>query len=485
MSGWAAQEFATADLGDKRLNERLVKILDRLAANPTASLKSALQGWSEVMGGYRFFDHAQCTVSNLLRPHQEATLERVKMMEQVLAVQDTTELDYTHLQQLKGKGYLSDLNRQGFFAHTQLMVTPEGLPLGVWRTEIWARDNEQHGKAERRKQRPLEEKESFRWLAGYRDACSLAEQSPQTQVISCADREGDLFEIFQQWQDRVQANQPYAQWLIRSHQDRALSRDPAEEWQAAYRTIHETIAAAEVLGVVEVAIESKEQSKKVKGNRVRTKRSVRKAELEVRATCVSLRPPYRAGQKLQPVTITVVRATEKNPPAEEDPIDWILLTSLPAANFEEARLILDLYLKRWTIEVFHRVLKTGCRVEELQLKEAHRINAALALYMVVAWRVLYLLILGRDCPELPADVFLDEEEWQTVLILKHGAKAFPLLHKAPPLGEMVSLIAQLGGYLARKHDGPPGAQAFWQGLAKVRVATLVWKATKEREASPP
>ncbi len=165
-------------------------------------------------------------------------------------------------------------------------------------------------------------------------------------------------------------------------------------------------------------------------------------------------------------------ATEKDPPEQEDPIDWVLLTSLAVGDFEAALEVIDLYLGRWEIEVFHRVLKTGCKVEELQLKTDERTKVAIALYMVVAWRVLFVMKLGRECPELPCDVVFEEEEWQSLWVICHGEEA---LKKKPSLGEFVIRVAQLGGFLARKADGVPGPQAIWQGLTRLRDFALAWQ----------
>ncbi|MBW1894051.1 MAG: transposase [Deltaproteobacteria bacterium] len=173
MKAWIIKELATADLGDNRLQKRMELILERLTESPMESIKSAFKGWAEVIGAYRFLNNKKTDVEGILKPHQDATLERVKEFKRVLFVQDTTELDYTPKKSMEGTGPLSFLNRQGFLAHNQLVITPERLPLGLWGTQIYARDEAEHGKSEKRKQKPIEEKESFRWLQGYQDACEL------------------------------------------------------------------------------------------------------------------------------------------------------------------------------------------------------------------------------------------------------------------------------------------------------------------------
>ena len=476
MKEWIEQELATVELGDERLVKRMKRILERLSESPLLSLKSALKGWAEVMGAYRFFNNEQTSVEKVLSPHREATLQRIKAYRRVLLIQDTSELDYTAKKKLEGTGPLSDTGRQGFFAHNQLVITPERLALGVWDTSIYARDEEQHPKSQARKQKPIELKESYRWLQGYRDACSLAESAPQTEVIACADREADIYELFGEWRGRFDRGEKAAEWLIRCQHDRRLENIEAPEQTPppeAYPKIREQVQASALLGTLNVHIKAKAQSKKVKGgSRKKVNRSARMATLEIRATSVRLRPPYRKHGELPTVCLQVVMATEKDPPKNEDPLVWVLLTSLSVADFDAAVQIIELYMGRWEIEVFHRVLKSGCRVEELQLKNDERIKVAIALYMVVAWRVLYVMKLGRECPELPCDVVFEEDEWQSLWVICHGEEA---LKKTPSLGQFVIKVAEFGGFLSRKADGLPGPQAIWQGLARVRDFTLAWQ----------
>lgn len=474
MSEWTEPETAANELKDLRLLQRMQLILARLAENPTASLKSAFRGWAEVMAAYRFCNNKRTSVETVIGPHREATLQRVREHRRVLHVQDTSELDYTLKKKLQGTGPLSEISRQGFFAHNQLVITPERLVLGLWHTDIDARDENEHGKAAGRKQKPIEQKESHRWLKGYRAACELAGRSG-AQVISCADREADIHEIFQEWNRGFESGNPVADFLIRSNQDRACKSDPDEK---TFGKLHAKAASGPLLGTIAVKVKAKEQYKKVKGgSRKKVQRSARTATLEIRATTLTLRPPYRKGAKLDAVKLQVVVAAEKDPPADEEPITWILLTSLPIPDFAAAVEVIELYRVRWEIEVFHRVLKTGCKVEQLQLKNDEATKVAIALYMVVAWRVLYIMRLGRECPNLPCDAVFEPEEWQSLWVICHGAEA---IKTTPTLGEFVRKVAEFGGFLARKADGDPGPQALWQGLTRLRDFTLAWQVYGKR-----
>jgi hypothetical protein len=474
---WIVEELATADLGDKRLLKRMELILERFAESPGESIKSTFRSWTEVMGAYRFFDNEKTSVAGVLRPHQDAALERVKEFDRVLVVQDTTELDYSKKKSLKGTGPLSSTGRQGFFAHNQLIVTPERLTLGVWNTQIYAREEAEHGKASKRKQKPIEEKESYRWVEGYRDACKLAQLTPEVQVIACGDRESDVYEVFEEWHRRRAKGQEAAEWLIRCNQNRRIesgAEGGEDEDESIYRTIRDKAEASPLLGTFTLGVKDQDQYKKVKGNRKKTKRTARTAVMEVRATKVTPRPPHRKGKKLARVSFYVVMAKEKDPPKDEDPVDWVLLTSLEVSDYQSALEVVDLYTARWEIEVFHRVLKTGCKVEELQLKKDERTKVAIALYMIVAWRVLYIMMLGRECPDLPCDAFFEEDEWQAFWVIVHNGRP-DALTKKPSLGEFVRKVAEFGGFLGRNCDGDPGPKSIWQGLTKVRHFTIAWQ----------
>ena len=466
MAEWVEEEFQDADFGDRRLGKRIKAILTKLADAPTKSLAGAMRGWAETIGAYRFFDNPKVTLEKVMSPHRQALRERLKSHPRALVVQDTTELDFTPKKKMKGPGPLSTVHRRGFFAHTHLVVTPDRLVLGVLHAQIYAREDEDQGKSENRKQLPIEEKESYRWLQGYREACRLAQEVPDVTIISCSDREGDLYDIFQDWQDRKQRGNLAAEWLIRCSQDRSLLDSPTSK-------LKETLQASPLLGVLRVDIKANQQQKKIKNrSRVTITRSARKAILEVRARQVTLKPPARKNERLSPVTIQIMVAEERRPPAGEEPISWVLLTSLPISDFQSCQDLLELYLARWEIEVFFRVLKTGCRVEDLQLRADHRVFLAVVLYMIVAWRVLYVMRLGRVCPELPCDGVFDQDEWQAFWVIVHGQQA---LSKKPSLGEFLIKVAEFGGFLARPGDGPPGPKAIWIGMSRVRDFALAWQ----------
>lgn len=488
MQDWIEEEFCSVDLGDRRLDERLKKIVAHISQDPSKSLSSACRGFAEVVACRRFLDNDAVSQSQLLAPHRQASLERIKQHPKVLFIEDTTELDFTSKKKLQGTGPLSSPQRRGFFAHNELVVSPERLPLGLWETSIQARQDQEHGKASQRKEKPIEQKETYRWLEGYRHGCDLAQLVPQTEVIVCADREADIYEVFAERQNRLQSGQAAASWLIRSKTDRCLapfdkqqSEKPARAKKTKSIKIQQQLEQSPVLGTISFAVPAKEQFKKVKGgSRKKVSRSRRIATQEIRAIEVQLKAPRRKDRSLPAVQIWVVQAKEIDPPVGEEPIHWTLLTSLEAKDFDQACEVINLYLCRWEIEVFHRVLKTGCRVEELQLRTSPRIKLVILLYMIVAWRVLYLMHLGRQCPDLPCSVVFEDEEWQsTWVIIKGGSPP----QSPPSLNDMIRMVASFGGFLGRKRDGHPGPKSLWIGLSRVQDFALCWQLTAHLRAA--
>lgn len=446
---WPVQEMMTANFGDERLNRRLAMVLGRLSDRPQGSVPSAFQNWAETLAAYRFFNNQKVTSERVLEPHRDATLERAKEFPVVLCVQDTTELDYTG-KQIEGLGPLNYEGNLGLYIHPTLAVTPERLCLGLLDQWSWVRDPEDLGGKDRqhRLKRSVEEKESFRWVEGYRRVCDWQSTLPQTRLVYVADRDSDLFELF----DEGQSGE--ADWLIRGNQDRAL---------VGGGHLEQTLREAEVLGTLEFDLPAGPQ------------RAQRHVVQTLRAVRLQLRPPYRPDKKLAAVEITAILACEEAPPEGVEPIEWVLLTNLPVTNAEEAREKVQWYLCRWQIEVYFRILKSGCRVEQLQLQERDRLEIALALYMIVAWRVLYLSMLGRTVPELSCEIVLAPEEWKAVYLVTQRKKP-PL--RPPSLGEIIVLIARLGGFLARKGDGPPGPKALWIGLQRTRDFVLALQASE-------
>ena len=427
LSDFVEQEFASLDLGDKRRNRRLRQVLRGFLESPVRSIQAACSGCAETMGAYRVLNSARTTSEAVLAPHREATAARVGQHDCVALIQDTSELDFSKKTQLEGSGPLDGANRprRGFFLHTQLAVTEDRLPLGVYHSHIHAREDRKEGEKKPNNNRlPIEEKESYRWLEGYRQACELATATAgQTEIFSISDREGDIYEIYEQRELLLQQNNPVppAHWIVRVAKNRILLKpgEPSDdegkaEWIESSTPLFEQVQEGTLLG--EVKFDIQQRTARGAGTGRKTQRESREVRQAVRVTKITPRVPRRiGGKKLMSVSYWVIDAREIDPPEGEEPIHWVLATSLPVTDFATACRVLKLYLARWDIEVFFRVLKTGCRIEEIQLKTAEGLYPCLALYLIVAWRILYLTHLSRECPDLPCSVVFADVEWRAAV----------------------------------------------------------------------
>jgi hypothetical protein len=464
MQAWIEVEAATADFGDARLNRRYQLLLDRLSSKPTLSIPAACQGLAETTAAYRFCDNPRTDAATVLQPHAAATVARVRAEKVVITAQDTTEIELERPEERVG-GPLNDESRWGLYLHPLLALTPQRVPLGVVTAKIWSRDPVEFARSQAEKRRarkaaPLEDKESVRWLEGYQSACALAAAAPDTTVIAVSDSEGDIYECLQAGTTGA------ASYIVRGCQDRAVLDE-------AQPLLLQTLACKAALGRLKIRVRKRAAST---GDETKTRKQARGgriARVTVRAATVSLRGPARPGGKLPTIEVHAILVKEEKPPAGEEPIEWLLLTDLPIATFEEVTTVIDYYGCRWEIEVYFRTLKSGCKIEELQFERQDRYEVCLALYLIVAWRVLHLLMLGRECPEMSCAAVLSEAEWKSAYVIAMN-EAAP--KEPPPLMEMVTLIAELGGYLNRKHDGPPGPQTMWIGLQRMRDFAIAWTA---------
>jgi hypothetical protein len=412
-------------------------------ARPTANLPQACGSWAKTKAAYRFFDNPKVRKEFILESHFEETAARVAEQGIVLAVQDTTFLDYSTHPQTKDLGHIgskSSEQSQGLVVHGTMAFTPTGLPLGLIDLQSWARDDENFGKRHRRKELPIEEKESFKWIESFRQARALQERCPSTRLISVGDRESDVYELF------LEAKRPGApELVIRAERDRALTQEEGLLWG---KMDQEPVQACYTLEVT-----------------AGKNRTARLAHLEVRFAPVTLKPPQRLkGQP--PVQLWAVYALESGTqPNEKERLEWMLLTTLEVKSVTDALRVIDYYKQRWGIERFHKVLKSGCRIEDRQLGDARSLEACLAIDAMVAWRIYFACQLAREVPEAPCTIFFEEAEWKALTAFRKGC---PQPASQPPtLKEMVDYVAELGGYLGRKGDGPPGTQTLWRGFQRL------------------
>jgi Transposase DNA-binding/Transposase Tn5 dimerisation domain len=442
---WASDEFASANLGDARLSSRLVALARQLSASPHTSLPQALSP-AELKAAYRFFDNDQVDTDGVLAPHIAQTLHRMEQIPVVLAIQDTTEFNLTHLPATDGLGRCTGGNERGFLMHSLLAVSPEGLPLGVLGMKTWARREGTQGSAAQRKSRPIHEKESIKWIEGLAHLSALKSRCEHTQLIGIGDRESDVYELFAaQRPDGVD-------WLVRAAWNRCARHPQRYLWQA--------VLDAPAAGHTELLVPAK-------GSRPQ-----RTACLTLRYACVRLRPP-QTRTRLPELDVFAVHVIEDEPPAGIEPLEWMLLTSVPTHSPGQALERLQWYARRWTIETWHRVLKSGCRIEARQFGTLERFVRATSLFAVIAWRIRYTTLLARLAGDLPCEAVLQPVEWQALYCRMHRTTRPP--DTVPSLHQAIRWIATLGGYLNRRHDPPPGATVVWRGFLVLHEITEMFR----------
>lgn len=446
---WCAEELAGIELGDKRLNVRVVDTMAKLAAQPQAPINQACEDWADTKASYRLFQNERVTPEGILAPHQRRTQERMRSHPVVLAVQDTTYLDFTTHRKTKGLGPTgTSRESSGLIMHTTLAMAPTGLPVGVLTQEIWARDRdvEPLDDWERRKQ-PIEEKESDKWLTALRETARLTPAG--VQVVNVCDREGDVYELF------VEAERLEAGLLVRSAQDRAVAgAKPPRLWAQGL--------AAPVAGRLKVDVPRRDRQPE------------REATVSVRLSRVTLKPPWRS-QRCRPlpqITLDVVLVREDEPPEVGRRLEWLLLTNVPVTSFADAVERIRWYRCRWLIEIFFRVLKSGCKVEDCRLGTADRLQRFIAVLSIVAWRLYWLTHFSRYASEAPCTVVLADHEWKSLFATINRTSQSPT--ETPTVRQAVHWVARLGGFLDRKGDGEPGPTVIWRGWQRLRDISATW-----------
>lgn len=452
-SEWVVQELGGIDLGDKRLNKRVLELLEKASKQPQATLNKMFHTRKEVQACYRFFSNDLVDEDKIIKPHLQESYNRAAQYPVVLSLSDTTSLNYTTRKTLKDSGYISSNNAQGFFLHANIAVTPDRLHLGIISQKFWAREKEKPGRS-LREYKPLVEKESYRWIEAYRDACELAAHCKETQVIHITDREGDIFELFTE-HESIKNKGIAADYIVRSNHDRTVYLKGK-----ASSSLIEELERSKKLGEISFDTIRREDN------------TVRRVRQSVQAISVTIKSRYGADIPNVKVKINALYLKEIDPPEGEKAVIWCLLTSLPVSNFESITSIVEYYLCRWEIEIFFKTYKSGCKVEEKSLRGADRLYPLFSLLLIVAWRVNFLLHMSRINPNISCEVFFEKSEWKAGYIAATRNREPPI--KAPTMGEMMSYIGKLGGHLGRKKDPHPGVKAIWVGICKLTNYADAW-----------
>lgn len=461
-----SEELRSCQFGDERLSKRVSKIADALSRKPNVSLPAALQSRADIEACYRFCDNEKVTPEKILQPHIEGTYQRINEVDFVLLVQDTTEIDLTRPEQsVDGAGPMDCETRRGAFYHPMVAFDLGGVALGIVGQKSWTREEISNAsKAEKSKQRrqtAIEDKESYRWIEGVQSAERAALACPETTCVCVGDSESDIYDVFAA---QMQSNTSNLHLLVRAGQNRNTTEQ--QDWMDQVRQSDK---------IAEQTVNIRARKAKIgKGKSARSRsREGRIAEIEIRKATIEVCRPVH-GDKRLPTTITVnvVLCEELNPPAGEDPISWMLVTTLPIETDEEVQRIIESYCVRWQIEVFFRTLKSGCRIEHRRFENLDRMLNCLALYSVVAWRLMYTCHLGRECPDIECEVIFEASEWKSVYV----TLGLPLPKKGcPNLNEVVRAIARLGGFIDRPKNHP-GTQTLWVGMQRTYDLSTAWKA---------
>ena len=459
--GWAQQEFGGAKLGDRRLSERLVQSARTLATMPGQAFSSVARGdWAAVKGYYRLIDQpddAQLSVAAIMAPHRERTVQRMKAHPTVLCIQDGTDLNYTGLAQCDGLGVMganqTGARGLGLHLHSTLVVSTEGVPIGVLNAQFTAPMVKSAQDKRPSREIPIEDKKNFAWIAGLRECVALSKELPHTRQVCVMDREADFFELFDE-----QRKTGKVELLVRAKHDRVMTGESH---------LFEAVRQSAVQGAFQVVVPRQSERPKKSKQKARTATEQRTADVQLRYLQVELPAPSNQKEK-KPILLWVVHLREPSAPEDAKPLEWFLLTTCAIHSIDDAQACLSWYCLRWRIEDWHRVLKTGCRIEDLAHHSAERLERAIAINLVIAWRIMLMTLLGRACPELPAQILLSEIE---VTVLNAFAKQNRI---TPPanLGDAVRLVARLGGYLGRNNDPPPGHQIMWQGYSVLQLLCL-------------
>lgn len=450
---WAEDEFGSAKLGDARRTRRLVAIASG-AAGSVGSALSSVCGKSGAQTVSRLLDCAKTTVESVTQPHMEETRNRCAGSGRVLAIQDTTVLDFTNRASLEGIGPVTTArSSRGLLMHSVLAVNEDRVPLGLLGLQLWAREESSRGCARDRRKRPISEKESRKWLIGLKQAqqWTVADQ----EVLVVGDRESDIFALF------AAPRRDGVELLVRLAHNRAVVDDE-------YSYVRDALIEASIVGVYEIEIPRQ-------GSRPK-----RVAKLDIRIARVRLRAPANGKMRgADPIEVSLVWALERDAPSGCKALDWTLISTEMVDSYDLAVAMIRFYSARWVIEEFHRVLKSGCKVEQMQFDTLDRMKPAIGILAIVAWRVLRLTKEARSDPDSEASSVANAEEVEVLSrwLQAKGDRSY-IIQTAK---EFTIALARLGGFQGRKSDGMPGTKTIWQGLRNLEILVLGYRLAAQHE----
>ena len=449
--GWAEVELGSVYFGDARLNKRFLKVAETLSAQPQAPINQASEDWAAAKAAYRLFSNKKVTEEKLFKVHQERTKQRMIGEEVVLAIQDTTYLNYDEHDKCAGLGSIGTEELKGIILHHTFAISTSGVPLGLITQNKNTRVEVKRLSDKEKSSLPIEKKESYRWIEALRKTVEIG--SGAKKVVTVCDREADIYEFL------MEAENLKTHYLIRSSANRNVEGE-------YIGNLVEAVEKEDLGGMIEVKIPSRN------GKKGRT------AEVEIKFTEVTLCPPRRMKSaesiELKPLKVSVVLATEKNTPEGVEALRWILLTNVKVNSLEDAVERICWYRARWHIEVYHKVFKSGCKVEDCRLQTVERLNLYLTLFGIIAWRIYWFTHINRAAPNASVEVVLTKRETKVLTLIASNKKGSPV--KIKTVRQAVTEIAKLGGFLARRHDGLPGVTVIWRGWHRFSDAVDIYDA---------
>lgn len=453
---WAFKEFKDINLGDQRLNQRLVKLADDFSKHPDFSINQASKDWHAAKAAYRFFQNGKVSEKEILTPHFKNTASRCKKQKYILIAQDTSVITLSHHPKTKGLGSIGGHPNpkspvKGLYMHSALAMTPQGMPLGLLSNSFWSREKVRD-KSKKRIDHLIhtEDKESFKWINALEETNEAL--NGDVKAITICDRECDIFDFY------LSAIDLGTDVVVRLHGDRQVGtrKDPIR----LLKKLEDTEGYNKIIKI-KVPIESKGD----KDNSKATK--YREAELEIKSTPITLTPSRKQTQVVkEQLNLYAVEAKEINPPEDLEVAHWVLITTLEIDSFEESLMIVKCYSMRWKIENYFRVLKSGCTIEDCRLGDATRMINYIALSSVIAWRIFWMTFISRTNPKESCEVALTKSEWQALYCYYKEKPEVP--KKPPSIKEATVWIARLGGFLARENDGNPGPTYLWRGWSRLQ-----------------
>jgi len=439
------EEFSGIDFGDIRREKRFITLINNISSQPGSSIPKQNGNWYDVKATYEFFKNDDVSLEALRKAIADYGGKQVEDEPQLLVIHDISTISFNNLE-AEGLGYVAHKEGRGILCYSSMAVSPNGLPLSLLHQYTWTRPLEELGKASKRRTRNFEDKETFRWYSGMKEVNSLL--GDQIHKIHIADREADIYELF------FSAYEANTDLLIRAKHNRKTAEGSA---------VWDLVSSQPPVATVTLELPDPSGKKK------------QTIKAQIRYQPVKILRPASSKDQYESVDLTAIEIIEvpKKGRKKEDIIHWKLLTTLDIKSVSEALKCVKWYTYRWLIERFHYVLKSGTKIEELQLKQAESLQKAITVYSMAAFRIMQLVYKARHYPQVSCETVLTPAQWKVLCILIYKKKEIPL--QPPTLYQAVMWIGKLGGHLGRKSDGPPGLKTVWIGYQQLCSATNVYE----------